>query len=413
MLYAQTWNLPDSRRNDRHGLTDRYDIARPALSIRGFDSQDLPSHYNTFDHAKVYGVKQVLERAMGIGMSVDDSVFDVLDKILIESLSTIDYSNTSIETVELNASKAKSIAAVAVFTYIIEKNTAIFDTSKTNLFPNMPTHSAALAKLMDYLTNPPSDISPDHSVYSPFKKGKAAMNIAQMWDMYLALENAYDDLDGSTIADANLLNSTQKAAWNSRIFDFMREIHVETKSPVDMGLFNANAHEVQPGNWALISFVTCGYMLLGFNGAIDVYQLNPDVVLTDAMVSVFTTRHSSGLPTRRYYYNYQSGGGSRYWAEGAYYLSITLEHAVPFVHALRSNDWLPFDDGVNGSLGADPFNDPDFLNPINWLADIATPDGRTPAIDDGNKVRIYPAQILNWSSDYGGYQTSQTGEKFQ
>jgi len=66
---CQTWNLPDSRINDRHNLVDRFDIVRPALSIRGFDNQNLPSHFDTFDHEKVYGIKQVLERAYGIGQT--------------------------------------------------------------------------------------------------------------------------------------------------------------------------------------------------------------------------------------------------------------------------------------------------------------------------------------------------------
>lgn len=61
VVSAQTWNLPDSRKNARF-TTDLHDIVRPALTIRGFDNTELPTHYNSFDHSKVYGVQQVLSR---------------------------------------------------------------------------------------------------------------------------------------------------------------------------------------------------------------------------------------------------------------------------------------------------------------------------------------------------------------
>jgi hypothetical protein len=274
--FAQAWNLPDSRRNTRF-TTDLHDIVRPALTIRGFDNTDLPTHYNTFDHSKVYGVKQVLERAYEIGTPQIDNIGIVLDQMILEvTSSTMHYSGLDKEKVEDNASLAKTMAALALFTYIIEKNDGdpgepnIFDSGKKALFPDMPSHADALADLMAFLTSAPSTLMhSDHT--DPFKSARSAMNLAQMWDMYLALENAYQDLDGNTITDQKLLNSSQKSAWNQRMYDFINEIYSYSFSSEmlfdQLGNFvNVNKHEVQPGNWALISFVASGYLTLGFNG---------------------------------------------------------------------------------------------------------------------------------------------------
>ncbi len=63
---------------------------------------------------------------------------------------------------------------------------------------------------------------------------------------------------------------------------------------------------------------------------------------------------------------------------------------------MRANNMLSYGFGN----GVDPFHDSDFLTPIEWLADIATPDGRTPPIDDGNKAPIN-ANLLSWKEPYG------------
>jgi hypothetical protein len=121
VVFAQTWNLPDSRRNTRF-TTDLHDVVRPALTIRGFDNTDLPNHYDTFDHTKVYGVKQVLERAYGVGISPVVNVSSVLERMVLENeVSSIYYSGLDKATIEDNASLAKTMAALALFTYIIEK----------------------------------------------------------------------------------------------------------------------------------------------------------------------------------------------------------------------------------------------------------------------------------------------------
>ncbi|MEX0685636.1 MAG: hypothetical protein WD098_06475 [Balneolales bacterium] len=59
--YAQSWNLPETRENTRFYSNGEYSLPRPALTVRGFDNQNIGSIFsNPFD-TKVLGVKQILE----------------------------------------------------------------------------------------------------------------------------------------------------------------------------------------------------------------------------------------------------------------------------------------------------------------------------------------------------------------
>src|SRR5690606_5839086 len=150
-------------------------------------------------------VKQVLMRAYQIGFPFEESMSQVLFMMTQEAKNVaIQYSGLNKEIIEDNASLAKTMAALALFTYIIEKNDGdpgepnIFDDDKKDLFLDMPSHDDALAYLMSFLTTPPSTLV-NYDTDDPFKTARSAMNLAQMWDMYLALENAYVDMDGNTI----------------------------------------------------------------------------------------------------------------------------------------------------------------------------------------------------------------------
>src|SRR5690606_25006479 len=99
----------------------------------GFDNTDLPTHYNTFDHSKVYGVQQVLERAYGIGMSHTGNIRTVVVRMIQEAdTSVVHYTGLNKVNIENNASLAKTYAALALFTYIIEKNDG--DPGEPNIF---------------------------------------------------------------------------------------------------------------------------------------------------------------------------------------------------------------------------------------------------------------------------------------
>jgi len=54
------WLLPANRSNTRF-TSDRFHIPRPALSLRGFDNQNLGAYTNAHS-PKVFGVKQLIEK---------------------------------------------------------------------------------------------------------------------------------------------------------------------------------------------------------------------------------------------------------------------------------------------------------------------------------------------------------------
>lgn len=312
---------------------------RPAMSLRGFDNSTISS--SDPHRFKIYGVKQVLEKAYGIGQAVENSVLEVLQKISDEAQdSTI--TATSPGDVESNYSIMKSKAAYALLSYVVSKNDG--DSGEPSIFSSgtLPGHAATRDDMLDFLKYPPTMYFPDHGESLTFKNVKAGMNLVQMWDMYLAYENACLYYETTTYCDSILLSYSEKQAWNDIIIEYVETIYYETRESRPFW-FDVGPHEAQAGNWPLISFVGCGYMVMGFNGTFpliydpeDITWHSADDIMGNAYLSSYTTQ-GSGTTSRRYYHHYQTGGGQRYWAEGSYYYSITLEHLVPFYHALRAN----------------------------------------------------------------------------
>ena len=128
----------------------------------------------------------------------------------------------------------------------------------------------------------------------------------------------------------------------------------------------------------------------------------------------FYAAGGGGGNDRKGYWRYQSDDGKYFWAEEAYYFHLTLSQIIPFWHTVRINELLG-----NTPLHSYNFDDPFgrdqmknqgwFLNPLHWLADISTPDGKMPPIDDGNKRSMYNLNLLRWTKDYGD---EDIGKKF-
>jgi len=115
---SQTMDLPPNAINTRH-FTDQYVTMRPAMSLRGFDNSTISS--SDPHRFQIYGVKQVLEKAFGIGQTVDSSVVNVLTAIRIEAFQPLVTATTPVE-VESNFSIMKSKAAYALLSYVVSKN---------------------------------------------------------------------------------------------------------------------------------------------------------------------------------------------------------------------------------------------------------------------------------------------------
>src|SRR5690606_32463120 len=118
---AQTWRLPDDRKNTRH-TSDLFDIPRPALSMRGFDNTRTSSAYHHSKSSTTYGVRQVLERAYGVSPHAqENSVLNVFDAIRERSGDSFKPFTTS-GNVNENSQILESQAFMALVTFIIEEN---------------------------------------------------------------------------------------------------------------------------------------------------------------------------------------------------------------------------------------------------------------------------------------------------
>lgn len=402
---AQTWNLPMSRANSG----DLFLNQRPGMSLNGFDNTDGGSSLSQ----KTLGAKQVLERAYGIGQTQDATVEDVFNLIndrANQSLKSFTHSNA-----EVNSSILESMGFITLMTYIIEENDG--GSGEPNIFTplvkikidSLQSHQDALNDFINALEGKGDYFRAD-GPDDTFKQATALMKVVRAWDFYLALENAYEDL-GGTISD--LLSQSDKQWWNDAIHAEIKEIWQDANGNV-LGGWSAGyqRHEVQPGNWPLIAFMGTGYATLGFNGAFQTFSddnssgnHSADYILKRGLKSV--AMHYTDSDNKRYnYWWYQTDGGKPFFAEGANYLELALSEVIQFQHVLRTNDMLSYS---SEGLGIDPFYDTEFLTPINWLAEISTPDGLTPPFDDGNKRKIASSTLLSWSGSYGKVRT---GERF-
>lgn len=95
---------------------------------------------------------------------------------------------------------------------------------------------------------------------------------------------------------------------------------------------------------------------------------------------------------------YQTAGGRSLWAEGYYYLHFALRDVIPFAVALRRH-----------RPGSDFFRNPRVLRVLHAMADVTTPEGHVPPVDDGNKRRMYTSGLMRWTGAFGD---PALGEKF-
>ena len=391
---------------------DLFDVRRPALSIVGFDNTE--PGYNS-DHG--FGLKQILDRRYNRNEPLVADVFDRLIELAHEE-QVDPYTFPSIvdRRIQLdeNTNILQARAFEALVTFVLELN----GYGPGDLpGPGLRSHGEAMASFKEALVQPAGGvlIVGDDLIDDFVKWGRSIGNVARAIDLYLALENAYVQF-ASEVDLSLLLSIDQRVGMYEQYATALIGVDMLLTTPA-VALYQSEIDlppemielilmllehrpegdrivaEVEPGNWALKQRTAIGY------GAL-VMQAIPGSSEEALLKALFpASMHSLDMTgselegERLKHWNFMTYGGKRFWAESTYYLDWTIEQVVPFFHAVRAN----------GLLGGepDPFFNTVFTNPLHWLADTVTPDGRFMPLDDGNKSPVRFCGLMRWRGSYG------------
>ncbi|HKI46472.1 MAG TPA: hypothetical protein VKA08_14180, partial [Balneolales bacterium] len=408
-------NVPHDTINTRF-YTDHFLVKRPGLSINGFDNGGNDSHG--------FGLKQILNILYnGSGGSYDDSLeINTYDKIVLDSRPDIINPNGNYGRINTNSQYLQSRAFVALARYILFKNGITRQVTDT---VTAFDYTTAITRLHDALLEPASWYLATTTGEDEVKMTRSVENYARAVDLYLALENAYKYYNHITTDDFDAPELLDKSQKKQVLYNLVVAMHSLDHYLYNNLFYGVGEYEAEAGNRPMKMFVAVGYgalcmpdtiynVLIGSgHGVTDSTTIGPsnfDKFLSDVF-------RSAGAPSYDnnsiYYWGYQTDNGRRFWAEGPYYFEYALMDVIPFWHAIRLNNYLnyegygipdPFDQN-NATNGSSRW----MINPINWLADLATPDGELPPLDDSNKRSIRYAKMLRWAPIYGN---AETGEKY-
>lgn len=381
--------LPPWQTNDRFRKSAR--IRHPGLSLNGFDCGD------NCDIG--YGLKQVLEKVYG--SETETEVQTVFNAIVEQAKE--DFQDTSkFEHIRDNTGRLQARGFVALASYVLENN----DYDPTILNPSLPPADVAVKNFKTALMERKWKLIIDQQ-NDGVKWATPVMSIARTIDFYLALENAYkhyDYVEYNNATSIHILSVTDKAILTAQYTDLIQDFEklAETPIPKSISELASSRYNIEPGNASLKAQLAIGYAALtwqrhNINNTDDI-----NIKMAKYVVRSFASILATANNDRHKYWGYQSDDGKHFWAEGPYYFHLTLSQVIPFLHSARINNKLE----TYGYVG-DPFKDNKFLNPLHWLADISTPDSKTPPLDDGHKIDMYNISLLLWTSDYGNETISK------
>lgn len=374
--------LPESAANTRF-FTDTFPIRRPALTFCGFDAPGPPRHG--------YGLAQVLRRAHE-GDAQKRRLLHLLAETALLPLRQWKRADRSV--VDHNSHVAQAAACVALVGLVLDQND--LGASDLGLDPaRWPGHADALGRLRRLFrparrggTGTPlfplfaDEVFPG-TAFDRVKWTKALTNTTRALDDYLALENAYAFYD---LGDDGLLTRDEKD-------DLLRRYHRATAAASAVVDDVVGIGTSISGNWSLKMWVGAAYASLGAQ-----HRTLGEQLRYQRWFERGRERAGPGDPDdRRQYWSFMTGrdgkDGQRFWGEGPYYLNFALHDVLPFWHAARAT----------GQLGGipDPHHSDWLLNPLEWMADVATPEGSTPPFDDGNRHPLTDAHVMQWAPPYG------------
>ena len=371
-------NLPNTR-----FYKDLLAIHRPALTFVGFD--------NGGDHRHGFGLKQVIERAQ----NENDLSNHIIRKISETALENIWRRNSgkaqkALHIPNHNANVFQARCFVALLTLILEEN-------KVSI-PHVGglSHVEAMKDLIDVVragNEVPLFANEVDTDLDRVKWTRSLMNMARGIDLYLALENAYAFYEKD---ESSLLLESEKRTLLNQLATAIEEVVKVVDSGLGIGGYIS-------GNWSLKMWIAAAYGCL----ATQAWETRREKRLKNWFGRGVRRAGPGDVMDKRRYWTYMSSqlvgknyqDGQRTWAEGPYYLQFALQDVVPFWHAIRAQGYL-----TNTSHGvdfSDPFHAAWFTAPVEWLADIATPEAGTPPFDDGNRKIMDNIHLMSWSSVYG------------
>ena len=393
-------DLPPTILNARFYPVNAAPTRHPSLSLNGFDCEASETGCGSG-----LGLQQILQGYDPL--SLDDPITDIFNQVRLLAGDNSAYSPQPSNRAEIqaNTQRMQALAFEALAAYVLERNPGC-DLSDFGL----RDHATAMQDLRQALTNGASwQIVKSYS-NDGVKWTWLVASAGRTLDLYLALENAYeyygnqghqpsaDEYSGAT--SNRLLSPADKRDVLIHHFDQFQTLE-RAKEWGGYGLVaGIDRYSAEAGNASLKMQTAIGYAALTWQNAfIDPGEQQVNQDLAEAYVQrAANAAFRLSTTDRRHYFNYQTGGGKYYWAEGPYYFQFTLNDLLPFWHTMRANDLFGFY-GVGPDL--DPFQSAPFTRPLHWLADTATPDAQTPPLDDGNKHRMANAMLLRWTSEYG------------
>ena len=411
--------LPPWEANGR--FLDTTLVKHPSLSLNGFDCGS--------NCGIGYGLKQVLEKVYG---GNQEEEVKIVFRAMVDLAKENFQDTTSFNNIRDNTARLQARGFVALAAYVLENN----DYDPTTLHPALPSAKQAAGNFTAALVGGKWRLRASQE-NDGVKWATPVTNVARAIDFYLALENAYkhydiieDNYNIITSTRIVLLSDLNKIILMGNYLDLIQNLEeiANLISEMDVPYIieeiariagqRALRYGLEPGNVSLKMQVAIGYAALTWQqqNITDHLFVNPNNAL-DRDMYIRRAFRAAGEPAgndRYRYWGYQSDDGKFFWAEGPYYFHLTLSQIIPFWHAARINDMLE-NTNVHPHSFADPFGKKNmpgqdwFLKPLHWLADISTPDGKTPPLDDGNKINMYNASVLRWTDDYGD---PTIGEKF-
>lgn len=229
----------------------------------------------------------------------------------------------------------------------------------------------------------------------PVKMAASLELISRLIDFYVAIEVCF----ASYAMDASILltEDEKKNLLTRQHKSFCLLVDI-----IHTGVAGISLDKIITGNWPLKVWMSVGYAAFSS-------QYWEDDFRNKACNYMMLALTRAGIGTdkdRTLYWAYQTSDGldnpQRFWAEGPYYFQYALGSALPFWHAFRGRPFL--DEHIS-----DPFNNDWFCKPVDWLADIATNDGKSVSTNDGNIHPQANMYLCAWSDAYG---SSVIGQKW-